>query len=293
MKRTISIVTVLLTTIVAPGCCGGLYNLLHHPLGPNSICEPVHRAHYDNGFEAGYGSECADCGLGAAGPVCSCRKYGPAATACCLNCAMADDAGEVSKFQTVKVSHSENVQVSRSGKMDRAVKQASYTTGCTDCVESEPCCGGCGQESCECCAPRCPETYVECVGPLSWFFAMLHPEKYYGGCGEIYWGDFHSYPPDCTDPCNRCGKWTGQCNCNAWTGCNVCGQCGASYGEPCQSCQSCGSGGEGGGEGGEVFEESSAVEGPVLISQTDRVVRPAVNVSRTANAKREYTTKQR
>jgi hypothetical protein len=33
------------------------------------------------------------------------------------------------------------------------------------------------------------------------------------GCGERYWGDFLSCPPDCCDPCDGCGNYVGRPNC--------------------------------------------------------------------------------
>lgn len=30
-----------------------------------------------------------------------------------------------------------------------------------------------------------------------------------GGCGELYWSEWHSDPPVCCDPCNDCGDWVG------------------------------------------------------------------------------------
>ena len=29
------------------------------------------------------------------------------------------------------------------------------------------------------------------------------------GCGDIYWGEWISDPPDCCDPCDQCGSFTG------------------------------------------------------------------------------------
>lgn len=34
------------------------------------------------------------------------------------------------------------------------------------------------------------------------------------GCSEIYWGEWISDPPDCCDPCDNCGNWTGPGCCN-------------------------------------------------------------------------------
>ena len=254
----------ILTAAAISGCCGGFQKALNEPFGPNSICEPVHRAHYDNGFEIGYGSECPNCGLAYDGarPACSCQQYGPEVQAVCLNCAMNGRDSYPNRPST-----SPSTKTPHLAKKSRSIKQVAYTTGCTECAESNPPCDDCGEQACSCCTPRCPEVCEEYYpGPLGWLFTAFRPEKYYGGCGEIYWGDFHSYPPDCTDPCNRCGCWTGQCNGCAWTDCNVCGQCNAHYGE---SCQSCGHG------AGEVIENSATVEeGPVLMSQTDRIARP-------------------
>lgn len=30
-----------------------------------------------------------------------------------------------------------------------------------------------------------------------------------GGCGELYWNEWHSDPPACCDPCDNCGTWVG------------------------------------------------------------------------------------
>ncbi len=30
-----------------------------------------------------------------------------------------------------------------------------------------------------------------------------------GGCGELYWNEWHSDPPACCDPCDQCGNWVG------------------------------------------------------------------------------------
>jgi len=71
--------------------------------------------------------------------------------------------------------------------------------------------------------------------PCNW-----HPGKHLfgkigcnSGCGDLYWSDWHSQPPDCCDPCDRCGNFVGR----FFTG------------NPCRSgCGSCcGGGGEWGG----------------------------------------------
>lgn len=89
------------------------------------------------------------------------------------------------------------------------------TSGCGPCdVACGPCevvddCGPCevgGGYSpygpdCGYCGPGGVLSFVGRVLGLSWPC---------GGCSsDVYYGDFHSYPPDCCDPCDRCGNWTG------------------------------------------------------------------------------------
>jgi hypothetical protein len=63
-------------------------------------------------------------------------------------------------------------------------------------------CNDCGPGPCESCAD-CP---TDC-GILPW----LRRSKVCGkGCGEVYWGEWISDPPDCCDPCDPCyGCYTG------------------------------------------------------------------------------------
>lgn len=49
-------------------------------------------------------------------------------------------------------------------------------------------------------------------GPLSFVFALFTAGSYpgcYGGCGERYWGDWYGDPPECCDPCDNQGNFTG------------------------------------------------------------------------------------
>ena len=94
---------------------------------------------------------------------------------------------------------------------------------CDDCgmacggACSEPCetaCGQCGGDSCAACCPPC--------GPLTWLFAILSQGYCGPSCGEVWWGDWHGAPPDCCDPCDRCGEYTGG-------GAPACERCGAGY----------------------------------------------------------------
>ncbi len=115
-----------------------------------------------------------------------------------------------------------------------------YRGGCrgveyceTECCETgcyEPSCspvGECYQETCVppatlCTVPRGRlgpirrgmqyERPYHHRGPLSWVFGLLGIGGCaHGGCGEIYWGDFHGDPPDVCDPCDRFGNYTGGC----------------------------------------------------------------------------------
>lgn len=82
------------------------------------------------------------------------------------------------------------------------------TNGCD--APSGPACGdSCGDDPCG--APNGNPR----GGPLGYYHpllaAILHPFQWggCGGCGELYLGDFHGDPPDCSDPCDSCGNWTG------------------------------------------------------------------------------------
>ena len=40
---------------------------------------------------------------------------------------------------------------------------------------------------------------------------QCYPRKFCGsGCGELYISDWHNYPPDCQDPCDCHGDYTGK-----------------------------------------------------------------------------------
>jgi len=80
------------------------------------------------------------------------------------------------------------------------------------------CDGPCGPD----CGPPCPpDGCGPChryFGPLSWLFAQfrLRECRACSGCGEVYWGGYCSDPPDCCDPCDCYGNWTG--GCGPWAG---------------------------------------------------------------------------
>lgn len=67
--------------------------------------------------------------------------------------------------------------------------------------------GACGVGD-DCCAPRCHHGFLS---PLEDLLCCG------SGCGEVYWDEWLSDPPDCCDPCDNCGNWIGPQG--------VCGSC--------------------------------------------------------------------
>ena len=68
------------------------------------------------------------------------------------------------------------------------------------------CCNTCGDSCGDCCGDGCCERCWH-RGPLSCFFALFTPWCWCGpGCGDRYWGDFYSDPPNCWDPCDCRGN---------------------------------------------------------------------------------------
>ena len=77
------------------------------------------------------------------------------------------------------------------------------------------------------------------------------------GCGDVYWGEWMSDPPDACDPCDGCGNWIGPRCCPPrlfeFFTCSIGGLWGYRNGsdggcEHGSGCSSCGGGGGGGGE---------------------------------------------
>ena len=85
------------------------------------------------------------------------------------------------------------------------------------------CCDDCG-------GPTCRHHCGIVRGPLSCVFALFRTGAYRGcgpcesrgGCGERYWGDWYGDPPECRDPCDAWGNFTG----------GGCARCGGYGGEP-------------------------------------------------------------
>lgn len=81
------------------------------------------------------------------------------------------------------------------------------------------------------------------------------------GCGDVYWGEWTSDPPDCCDPCDQCGNFTGSGGLCCRQSClpnlrrlfqshRYCpGECGGGCGPSCGDCGGSGCASCGGGVG--------------------------------------------
>jgi hypothetical protein len=120
--------------------------------------------------------------------------------------------------------------------MARRTCTAACETGCDE--ECGAPCGGasCGS-GCDPCGRGCSSGRCWHRGPLSCVFALLMHGSWWGpSCGERYWGDFYSDPPDCWDPCDGYGNYSGG---GGDCGCDTCGGTGgysASSGGGCRNC---------------------------------------------------------
>jgi hypothetical protein len=117
------------------------------------------------------------------------------------------------------------------GSAHRPIRPACTTRRAVvaDCDDAcaTPCARPCGRATCRTCSPCSDPCADPCGdgcygrpwhrGPLSCLFALFTPNTWCGpSCGERYWGDFYSDPPDCSDPCDDSGNYTGH-------GCRSCG----------------------------------------------------------------------
>ena len=116
------------------------------------------------------------------------------------------------------------------------------------------------------------------------------------GCGDVYWGEWISDPPDCCDPCDQCGGFSGSGGTCCKTGClqrlsrifkshRYCpDDCGGSCGMPALlGCNQCGGagcdscGGDGGyvdGHGGHEIHRGGTPHGSVLDENWDPAPTP-------------------
>jgi hypothetical protein len=120
-----------------------------------------------------------------------------------------------------------------------------------NCNECGPGCGGAG-------------SYYQC-GALAMLRGHLSGSATCGkGCGEVYWGEWVSDPPDCCDPCNSCGDWQNQQCCSpgllrrVWWGAHGY-RLGGQHGDAncCGGCNGCGSCGGGGVQSAAYYDGGS------------------------------------
>ncbi|MDX1945420.1 MAG: hypothetical protein SFU86_08425 [Pirellulaceae bacterium] len=165
-----------------------------------------------------------------------------------------------------------------SGSCGGACRGPACGPPCATCCFSIPkpivWCGennDCGPGGCDSCA---------CPGDCGILPALRRGMSCGRGCGETYWGEWFSDPPDCCDPCDKChGEWTGPhgfCNLgpaqrllaavHGFTYCpSPCGPCcGICHKPDCGGCGTCGSGGCAtcGHGGGYAGGHGAVMEGP-------------------------------
>jgi hypothetical protein len=74
---------------------------------------------------------------------------------------------------------------------------------CGDCDGGDSCDEPCGRS---CGRGACGDRTA--CGPLTFIFSIFKANTWCGpSCGERYWGDFYSDPPECHDPCDTCGNY--------------------------------------------------------------------------------------
>lgn len=181
-----------------------------------------------------------------------------------------------------------------------------WLSGCC-CVGTPTCggpglsgCGSCGEVACTTCPPpaacachcgRCDE--IPCMPHAS---CLLQPAREIGdgihrsltcggGCGEIYWDEWISDPPDACDPCDCDGHWNGHRGVRMglferlhflWNGYRYYGDCET----PCQGCDTgCGGCASCGDHvpmaHGEVFESLPIESAPRIAPRTRTAPTPA------------------
>ena len=208
----------------------------------------------------------ANTGCGLLHAVFCCRPCGDDCSPCSCNQTCDEDCG------------------SGCGVVGRPIRTAGCVprraAACTDCGDGcgdcgTPCrarnCGGACNSCCDsCCDPCADPCGTGCYGrpwyrgPLSCVFALLTQGCCGAGCGERYWGDFYSDPPDCWDPCDGYGNYSGG-------GCRTCGGGSGNYsGGGCRTCG--GSGYHRGYANGGADDGVPMGQQGQIISQTDGVV---------------------
>jgi len=218
MRRLLTASLVLAVAAVSGGCYE-FQTFVHSPFGPGTLCDTTHCGGCGPGDCAPCG--CEPCGCGpvhygrgpcdapyygiwgfgptwGCGPLASCEPRCAPGAGCGDCCGVGPDCG-----------------------CSAAAPCGDCGPACDTCCGCDPCDGGC---SCGCCCGPGPLWYVlRLFRPACWFGC------YNNGCGEIYWGDFHGDPPDCCDPCNCMGEFTG-CTSGGCADCGCGGAPGGNYG---------------------------------------------------------------
>ena len=92
----------------------------------------------------------------------------------------------------------------------------SVASGCCCDLCGDGCGRSCWPDFCRTYEERIAEESSQCgtccrtVGCGGGMKQWLHNKATHcKGCGDIYWGEWISDPPDCCDPCDQCGQFTG------------------------------------------------------------------------------------
>ncbi len=133
---------------------------------------------------------------GGCGRGCGCESCGPCDGDCGPTC------GPVHRPYRERIHGDDCGQCGAScGPIHRPCRERIYGDDCGEC-------GGCGNE----CGPCCQRNF--CFHPLRWIGSLFYAGTWCGPCcGNTYWGEGISDPPDCHDPCNHGGHWTGHGGC--------------------------------------------------------------------------------
>jgi len=112
-------------------------------------------------------------------------------------------------------------------------------------------------------------------GLLAWVFGLLRGSTYCdSGCGERYWGDWYGDPPDCHDPCDQCGNYIGRGRPSEEYASGPADDLARASGRDCPQCAQRSQA----ARRPQSVPIASGVRSPYaprLVSQTDRVVKPA------------------
>lgn len=104
------------------------------------------------------------------------------------------------------------------------------------CGCGQPTCGfdgGCGEPSCGCGVAACDPCCINPCAAVCGLFRSIGSCIFgcggcNSGCGALYIDEWASNPPDCCDPCDSYGQFTG-----GHGGCDGCGSCGGTTGPAC------------------------------------------------------------